>query len=385
MADNIQVRTGGGGDTKQVAADELGGGLKVAYTKPAGGSDGKLSPLSNELPYTVLIASNQMPGYSMKHLYGENADIDIGTEAIGDVINLLSATEIMNIVSSSANDRGVTTGTLTLTGNAADTETVIIGTKTYTFQDVLTDVDGNVLVGATASDSIDNLIAAITLGAGSGTLYAASTTAGQATAAAGDGDTMVVTDPDGSLLATTETLANGSFGAATLSAGSGAKTVLITGLNADYEIISETVILNGTNTVVTINEYLRVFELKVLSGTNAGAITATGDTLLQKTMATGANITKSSHYTIPNDCVGYLTTLEVAINLGKVTVNQKVDGVIVSSFTMDAALDTNYTTHTLYCEEIPEHSDVWLEATTDSNNTVVYSKQLLIIRDTTRT
>lgn len=118
------------------------------------------------------------------------------------------------------------TGTLTLTGNAGDTETVTIGTKVYTFQTSLTNVDGNVLIGATASDSLDNLIAAINLSAGAGTLYAAATTAnGFVSAAAGAGDTMDVTaikaGTFGNTIASTETLANGSWGGSTLSGGSG--------------------------------------------------------------------------------------------------------------------------------------------------------------------
>jgi hypothetical protein len=126
---------------------------------------------------------------------------------------------------------------LTLAANAANTETVTTGTKTYIFQTVLTDVDGNVLIGATASDSIDNLIAAITLGAGSGSLYAASTTAnGFVTAAAGGGDTMDATalagGTQGNSIATTETLAAGGsqWGAALMSGGAGGDVeVLATG------------------------------------------------------------------------------------------------------------------------------------------------------------
>lgn len=115
-------------------------------------------------------------------------------------------------------------GTLTLTGNAGNTETVTIDTKVYTFQTVLTNVNGHVLIGASASDSIDNLIAAITLGAGSGTTYAAATTAHpSATAAAGAGDTMTCTalvgGTGGNSIATTETLANGSWGDVTLLGG----------------------------------------------------------------------------------------------------------------------------------------------------------------------
>jgi hypothetical protein len=123
------------------------------------------------------------------------------------------------------------TGTLTLTANAANGDTVTTGTKTYTFQTVLTNVDGNVLIGASASDSIDNLIAAINLGAGSGTLYAAATTAnGFVSAAAGVGDTMVASalsaGTAGNLIATTETGANMSWGAATLTGGAGDVNVL---------------------------------------------------------------------------------------------------------------------------------------------------------------
>lgn len=65
---------------------------------------------------------------------------------------------------------------LAASGNFSHAETVTVGGQTYTFQTVLTDVNGYVLIGATAAASLNNLIAAITLGAGAGTLYASSTT-----------------------------------------------------------------------------------------------------------------------------------------------------------------------------------------------------------------
>lgn len=116
-------------------------------------------------------------------------------------------------------------GTLTLTENAANTNTVTIGAKVYTLQTTLTNVDGNVKIGATASDTLDNLIAAITLGAGAGTNYAAAMTVHPTvTAAAGAGDTMTVTakvtGTEANAYATTDTLAGSSaFGAATLQNG----------------------------------------------------------------------------------------------------------------------------------------------------------------------
>ena len=49
--------------------------------------------------------------------------------------------------------------------------------KTWTFQTVLTDVDGNILIAATRELTHDNMIAAINLGPGAGVDYAASMTA----------------------------------------------------------------------------------------------------------------------------------------------------------------------------------------------------------------
>lgn len=116
------------------------------------------------------------------------------------------------------------TGVLTLAGQPLNTETVVIDTQTYTFQTVLTNSNGNVLIGATASDSLDNLIAAMNRDAGAGTLYAQLTPLHPTVSAlAGIGDTMDVTAKTagaaGNTIVTTETLTNGSWGGATLSGG----------------------------------------------------------------------------------------------------------------------------------------------------------------------
>lgn len=149
------------------------------------------------------------------------------TEADGNIkIQGTAAAQVTAIVAALTGNNRVTqaTGVLTLTGNALNTETVTIGSTTYTFQTSLVDSANNVLIGATASDSIDNLIAALTAGAGAGTLYGTGTVAnGDVTAAAGVGDTLDLTataiGDAGNTVATTETLTNGSFGGATLSGG----------------------------------------------------------------------------------------------------------------------------------------------------------------------
>ena len=117
------------------------------------------------------------------------------------------------------------TGTLTFTGQPLDTQTVVLDGDSFVFQTVLTDVDHNVLIGATVEESIDNLVAAINADpAGAGTQYAASGTAnGDFVAAKGSPTTMVATaksgGTSGNTLSTTETLTNASWGGASASGG----------------------------------------------------------------------------------------------------------------------------------------------------------------------
>ncbi len=153
--------------------------------------------------------------------------------------------------SQSRNNEVAATGTLTLTGLPIANETVTIGTKIYTWKASVTTGANEVEIGGSMSDSLDNLIAAINGGSGSGTVYGSLTVAHtQVTAAAGVGETMVVTaivtdvdGIDGNDIDTLETLTNGSWGAAELAGG----------VSADaYTAVSTEDVVNGTNNVVTI-------------------------------------------------------------------------------------------------------------------------------------
>lgn len=121
------------------------------------------------------------------------------------------------------------TGTLTFTANPANGETVTLGTKdgaaaaVYTFKTALASAY-DVLVGASQGDSMSNLIAAITGGSGEGATYGAGTSAnfnayaellpsGQMLA------TALIAGASGNAIASTETLANGGWDAATLTGG----------------------------------------------------------------------------------------------------------------------------------------------------------------------
>lgn len=134
-------------------------------------------------------------------------------------------------------------GLLTFTGQPSDTETFTLNGKVYTLQTSLTNTDGHVLIGVDTATTVANLIAAINLGAGSGTAYAAATTLHPTvSASAGVGTTIVLTAKTpgsaGNALTTTETLTNATIGAATLTQGTDGATIdalgeeLVTLLNA---------------------------------------------------------------------------------------------------------------------------------------------------------
>ena len=137
------------------------------------------------------------------------------------------------------------TATYTGTGVFTDTQTVVIGGKTYTSQTTLTNVDGNFYKGATQAEGHANLAAAVNLGAGAGTAYAAAMTANtqvEASPAADATHTYFTARLKGALgnqIATTETQTNGSFGGTTMSGGSGSLYGAITDLQAYGQVNSD--------------------------------------------------------------------------------------------------------------------------------------------------
>lgn len=136
------------------------------------------------------------------------------------------------------------TGTLTSSGVFTDTQTVVVGGKTYTTQTSLTNVDGNVLIGASAAATLQNLYDAINLTGTAGTQYAAAMTANtRVKATAVTATTLVVSaltpGEVGNLIASTETQTNAAWGAATLASGAGNVNAYISGLLSATDMNSE--------------------------------------------------------------------------------------------------------------------------------------------------
>lgn len=118
-------------------------------------------------------------------------------------------------------------------------------------------------------------------------------------------------------------------------AGTGARTVFIEGVNGDYNIVSETVELNGQTAVNTIKEYLYVNRFFVLTvgsgGQNAGNINAgTGivtsgvPAVLYDLIAAGYNNRTTGHYCVPAGYTGYM--VEGLLSAGQASGSSAVTG-----------------------------------------------------------
>jgi len=120
---------------------------------------------------------------------------------------------------------------LTFGGAVSNGETVTIGSKVYTFQTTLTNVNGNVLIGANQDASLTNLTAAVNLTTGAGTLYAAALSAHPTVKAVADltANTMtaILEDAGPSTDATTETGANLSWDGAALNTNPDAVNITV--------------------------------------------------------------------------------------------------------------------------------------------------------------
>jgi hypothetical protein len=127
-----------------------------------------------------------------------------------------------------------------------------------------------------------------------------------------------------SYLAAATQLSVSSSSANDTSAGTGARTVTLFGLDASYSEISETVTLNGQTAVTTTNSYLRIFRMVVNSagsgGENAGVIYAGTGTVTAgvpankyATIAIGDNQTLMALWTVPANHTAYLLQTDVTV------------------------------------------------------------------------
>lgn len=164
--------------------------------------------------------------------FGNRALLNLVAAAVGiDPANeanhsVLEQKVLFNLKNATAVAGTDATGTLTTSGTFSNNETVTIGDVVYTFKTTLSTapaVANEVLIGGSASISLDNLKEAVNKTGTEGTNYGFGTKANKwVTAGTKTATTLQFTARSkrwGNSVATTETCANASFGGATLSGG----------------------------------------------------------------------------------------------------------------------------------------------------------------------
>jgi hypothetical protein len=182
------------------------------------------------------------------------------------------------------------------------------------------------------------------------------------------------------------------------SAGTGARTVLISGLDQNYEPLSETVILNGQTAVNTTKSYLRVLSTTVLTvgsgGGNAGAlyagtgvVTAGVPAVVHEIIPIGMNRSQTGAYTVPAGYTAYFsrggmtsqTTGSGTITARLVASNQG-SPFLTSALTVFSTTQVDYEFD--YPLAFPEKTDIEARAiASSSTHTVSAYLQLILIKD----
>lgn len=176
-------------------------------------------------------------------------------------------------------------------------------------------------------------------------------------------------------------------------AGTGARTVYIEGLDNNYNVISETVVMNGTTNVSTTNAYLYVNQFYVATvgsgGANAGEITAKVSTTLYDLIAVGFNIRTTAHYCVPAGYTAYLAegSLSAGQAIGSAAVTgylkqHGLDGIlrVVAITTLNNGF-SNYTFK--YPIQVPEKNCIGASAIASAaNNSVSAFFNLVLIQNT---
>lgn len=117
------------------------------------------------------------------------------------------------------------------------------------------------------------------------------------------------------------------------SAGTGARTILIRGIDGSYNQASETITLNGTTPVASANSYLHIHLMQVITGGSAGgnvgriSATAVTNGTVTITIEPTFNQSTSSVYLVPIGYKGYIMKLRARMDNG--TANSNADVVLL--------------------------------------------------------
>jgi len=187
-------------------------------------------------------------------------------------------------------------------------------------------------------------------------------------------------------VASTMTLSSTSANDA--SAGTGARTVLVSGLDADYNEVTETVALNGQTGVSTTNSYLRINDIRVITAGSTGAaegtisigtgtITSGVPANVYSEIVTSDNHSLDSVWTVPAGYTAYV--YRGTVSSGTANSNQYVTArLMVRPYGQVLFTAAKITLQTGFIEFdfgipviVPEKSDIETRAVSSGSNNVV--------------
>jgi len=187
-------------------------------------------------------------------------------------------------------------------------------------------------------------------------------------------------------------------------AGTGARTVFISGLDASYNVLSETVTLNGQTSVNTVGSYLRINDFYVTScgsgNTAAGIIYAGTGTVttgipavIYSLMPVGYNAQTQAIYTVPAGYTAYISSYTFTSN--NTTANTICSGFLYvyksgAAFpTIEASARFNagniFDRHFDYPLAFPEKTDLELRVSAGASGQMTGEMHILLIKNDSQT
>lgn len=173
-----------------------------------------------------------------------------------------------------------------------------------------------------------------------------------------------------------------SDNAADTAAGTGARTITVVGLDANYKEANQVVTLNGLTPVAVPAPLLRVNRLVIASAgsnkTNVGTITCrrVSDALGQRTMPAGFGVSRASMYTVPAGFTLSVNQYFASINrtggtarsASMITMHQTTTGILFSPFEFTVESSAPMFFESLPGTIITEKMDFWLRCQSVSTN-----------------
>jgi hypothetical protein len=184
------------------------------------------------------------------------------------------------------------------------------------------------------------------------------------------------------------------------SAGTGARTVRITGLDASYNVITEDVSLNGQTAVNTTNSYLRINDFSVLtagSGNTAagiiyagtGTVTTGVPATVYSQISTGYNRQSQGIYTIPAGYTAYVSSYTFTSNCSTASVTQSgflfiyYSGGAIATIEATARFNAgaSFDRHFDYPLAIPEKSDLDMRAVSATSSQMTGEIHFILVKN----